>query len=84
MEELEKEFQKVKDNDFKLKFKYPTEEERQHMNLVNKDMSIEEKNKLQKNEKSIVELLEDLRNGTIQKENLSKEMLSELKSLLDI
>ena len=30
------------------------------------------------------ELLEDLRNGTIQKENLSKEMLSELKSLLDI
>ena len=54
------------------------------MNLDNKDMSIEEKNKLQKNEKSIVELLEDLRNGTIQKENLSKEMLSELKSLLDI
>lgn len=54
------------------------------MNIVNKDMSNEEKSKLQKNEKSIVELLQDLKNGTIQKENLSKEMLEELKKLLDI
>ena len=47
-------------------------------------MSNEEKSKLQKNERSIVELLQDLKNGTIQKENLSKEMLEELKALLDI
>ena len=84
MEHLEQEFQKIKENNFKLNFKYPTEEEREHMNIVNKDMSMEEKSKLQKNEKSIIELLGDLRAGKIQKENLSKEMLSELKELLNI
>ena len=77
-------FQKVKKNDFKLKFKYPTEKERQNMNIVNRDMSAEEKKKLSKNEQSISELLEDLKNGTIQKENLSQEMLNELKVLLGI
>ena len=84
MEKLTSEFQKVKDNHFKLKFKYPTEEERQNMNIVNRDMSAEEKRKLSKNEQSISELLEDLKNGTIQKENLSQEMLDELKALLGI
>jgi hypothetical protein len=47
-------------------------------------MSAEEKKKLSKNEQSISELLEDLKNGTIQKENLSQEMLNELKVLLGI
>lgn len=84
MKGLEKEFKKVQANNYTLKFSYPTEDERKHMNIVNKDMSNEEKSKLQKNEKSIVELLQDLKNGTIQKENLSKEMLEELKALLDI
>ncbi len=83
MQNLEKEFQKVKENDFRLKFKYPTEDERQHMNIVNKDMSNIEKSKLEKNEKSIIELLDDLKSGKIQKQNLSKEMLAELKALLD-
>jgi len=84
MEKLTSEFQKVKENHFKLKFKYPTEDERKNMNMLNKDMSAEEKRKLSKNERSINELLHDLRSGTIQKENLSQEMLSELKALLGI
>jgi len=45
MGKLTSEFQKVKENDFKLKFKYPTEKERQNMNIVNRDMSEEEKAK---------------------------------------
>jgi len=84
MQKLALEFQLVKENKFTLNFKYPTEEERKNMNIVNRDMSAEEKNKLIKNEKSIIELLEDLKSGRIQKENLSTEMLEELKILLNI
>jgi len=47
-------------------------------------MSAEEKSKLIKNERSLVELIEDIRSGRIQKENLSTEMLSELKLLLNL
>jgi len=82
MEKLTSEFQKVKDQDFKLKFKYPTEDERKKMNIVNRDMSAEEKSKLLKNEQSLSDLVADLKNGKIQKENLSQEMLNELSALL--
>lgn len=56
---LEKEYIKVKGNSFKLKFNYPTLEEMEHMNIVNRDMSPEEKNKIIKNEKNISEFLDD-------------------------
>lgn len=82
MEKLTSEFQKVKVQDFKLKFKYPTEDERKKMNIVNRDMSAEEKSKLLKNEQSLSDLVADLKNGKIQKENLSQEMLNELSALL--
>lgn len=84
MESLVKEYEKVKDNSFRLKFTYPTREEREHMNVVNRDMSAEEKNKLIKNEKSLNELLLDLKTGKVKKENLPQETLEELKSLLSI
>lgn len=84
MKKLVDEYEKVKENGFKLKFKYPTQVEREHMNIVNRDMSPEEKNKLKKNERTLTELLEDLKGGKIKKEDLPREVLEELKTLLTI
>jgi superfamily I DNA and RNA helicase len=78
---LEKEYIKVKGNSFKLKFNYPTLEEMEHMNIVNRDMSPEEKNKIIKNEKNISEFLDDLKNGKLKKEDLPKELIEQLKEL---
>ena len=82
MKGLEKEFQLVKNNNFSLKFEYPTEEERRHMNIVNRDMSSQEKSSISKHQTNAVSLLEDLKTGKIQKEDLSDNLISELKSLL--
>jgi superfamily I DNA and RNA helicase len=79
---LKNEFEKVKANDFALSFIYPTEEERKHMNIVNRDMSDQEKNRVQKNQQNLGELLKDLSEGKIHKEDISIELLDQLRNLL--
>jgi len=84
MKSLSQEFDRVKKNNFKLKFRYPTKDERAHMNIVNRDMSLEEKNILQKNTKNIDVLLEDLKSGKTKKEDLPKKQIDELKTYLGL
>ncbi|MCA9381730.1 DEAD/DEAH box helicase [Candidatus Dojkabacteria bacterium] len=81
---LENEFNKVKENNFSLKFKYPTEPERRHMNIVNRDMTIEEKNRIRKNKSNLGELLEDLKLGRIQKEDLPQDLIEEIKNIINL
>jgi superfamily I DNA and RNA helicase len=82
MEGLENEYKKVKENDFCLNFKYPTVEERVHMNIVNRDMSAQEKNKIEVNQKNLFEVLNDLKDGVIRKEDLPKDLIDEIKKLI--
>jgi len=79
---LKNEFEKVKENNFALSFKYPTEEERKHMNIVNRDMSAQEKNRIQKNQQNLGDLLKDLSEGKIHKEDIPQELLDQLRNLL--
>ena len=82
MVNLNKEYQKVKENNFHLKFTYPTKEQMEHMNIVNRDMSPEEKSKIKKNEKNLAEFLDDLKNGKLKKEDLPKDLIEQLKELI--
>jgi len=82
MRKLEEEFEKVKANDFTLNFRYPTYEERKHMNIVNRDMSEQEKNSIQKNQKNLIELLKDLQEGKIQKEDLDRDLILQLQKFV--
>ncbi|MBD3839958.1 MAG: ATP-binding domain-containing protein, partial [Epsilonproteobacteria bacterium] len=81
MKLLKAEYQKVKENNFNLRFTYPTQEQMEHMNLVNRDMTPEEKGAIKKNERSLNQLLDDLAAGRIQKEDLPKELTEKLKQL---
>lgn len=59
-ESLQKEYEKVKEKDFTLDFKYPTEEEREKMKVVNRDMTYAERsrvNQARKEAKSLEKLL---------------------------
>lgn len=79
---LKEEYDKVRENDFALSFRYPTDDERQHMNIVNRDMSQQEKNKIKKNQQNIGDLLKDLNEGNIHKEDIPQELLDQLRNLL--
>ncbi|HEY9866963.1 MAG TPA: ATP-binding domain-containing protein [Candidatus Obscuribacterales bacterium] len=79
---LEEEFNRVKNKNFSLEFTYPSEEERRKMNLINRDMSTKEREKIAKTRNSLQELIEDLQRGEIQKEDLPSGMLDTLKDIL--
>lgn len=82
MDQLKEEYQRVKEANFKLDFTYPTAEERKKMNIVNRDMTPKEKLSVKKNEKNLFDLLSDLQDGVIRKEDLPEETLEALKKLL--
>ncbi|MDP2722965.1 MAG: ATP-binding domain-containing protein [Bacteroidales bacterium] len=82
MDELVKEYNQVLKHSFSLSFKYPTEPERNHMNLVNRDMSTQEKGRIQKNMTNLKELIRDLNEGRIQKEDLSDELINDLRKII--
>jgi superfamily I DNA and RNA helicase len=82
MEKLEIEYQRVKNNDFSLGFKYPTKEQRNKMNLINRDMNKLDSDSKIKSQNDIKDLLAALENGSVSKEDLSPDILLRLKEKL--
>jgi superfamily I DNA and RNA helicase len=82
MRKLEAEYIKVKQKDFSLEFVYPLEEARREMNLVNRDMSPQERERIDRKQNDLNDLLEALDKGEIYKEDLSPELIQRLKEKL--
>lgn len=83
MNKLTDEFDQVKGNDFKLTFRYPTDEQRAHLNIVNRDMTEEEKQRVKKGKSELASLLEDLEAGRVYLEDLGADQVKRLRALLD-
>ena len=67
------EYELVRDNDFRLNFTYPTEEQRQKMRLVNRDMTKEERSRVKAaklNAQNLVTLLD----GEVNVEDIPEEI----------
>ena len=82
MEKLQAEYEKCKEADFVLKFIYPTEPERQEMNLINRDRSSQEKNKIQNATREAEKLVNLFQKGEIRPEDLPSETLEKLKQYI--
>jgi superfamily I DNA and RNA helicase len=83
MDALKQEFDKVKESNFALRFKYPTENERKHLNIVNRDMTKEERRRVRRKKDDFAQLLDDLENGRVFAEDLGAEQLQRLRVLLN-
>lgn len=79
---LHGEFTRLRENDYKLKFTYPTKEEREHLRLINRDLSTEEKRIFNKKKAEIERSIESLNKGEITIDDLSDEALANLRNLL--
>jgi len=84
MLQLTEEFKKVYYNDFKLTFLYPTVEERQQLNIVNRDMTVEEKRRIDQKKVNLEEILRSLESGETVIEDYPEETLLRLQAFLDI
>lgn len=84
MSHIKSEFDCVKDNNFELHFKYPTDDERKYLRVVNRDMTMQEKNRISKRQNQLEEVVGELLSGEIHKEDLSQEVLEKLRKALGI
>lgn len=82
MDGLISEYEKVKEHNFTLDFVYPTQTQRNHMNIVNRDMSDAEKSKIRKSKGNIASLIEELESGNVFLEDLGEDQVERLRSLL--
>jgi len=82
MQGLIDEYQKVKEHQFTLDFIYPTKAQRDNMNIVNRDMSDAERNKVQRSKLNITSLLNELESGQIYLEDLGDEQIRRLRAFL--
>ncbi len=80
MDQLIAEYQKIKDADFKLSFVYPTPEEMEKLRVIHRDMTLTEARKIEKTDKGLAEILKELKEGKIKKEDLPQ--LEVLKNYL--
>jgi superfamily I DNA and RNA helicase len=82
MQNLMNEYNTLKLNNFELRFRYPTQVEREQMSIIHRDMSPATLSLLRNSKKDIKELVNNLELGNIHLEDLEPEMISKLELLL--
>jgi superfamily I DNA and RNA helicase len=83
MEALSREYQRLWDHGFELRFRYPTEEERSRIRTVHRDMTGQEKKRLEERARGLKGLIEDLEVGRIQPEDLDEGLVQKLNELMN-
>ena len=81
MKDLMYEYDQLRQNDFELRFIYPTRAQRERLQIVHRDMTKAERDRVTTRKKGLKELIEDLKSGTIRPEDLSDD-LADLRELL--
>lgn len=82
MKKLAKEYEKTKEHNFTLDFIYPDKTQREKMNIINRDMSMTEKDRVKRSKSDLLNLIRDLESGEIFVEDLGEGELEKLISLL--
>lgn len=82
MELLMKEYEEVKSRNFRLQFTYPDELQRQNMRIIHRDMTQNEIRDIKKSNVSLADILEKIKKGEIQKEDLDENTIKALREVL--
>lgn len=82
MSSLKAEFTKAKAEDFALRFRYPTEEERKTMTTVNRDMSKAEQDRSAKRRSNLDDIIASLESGESFIEDYSEAQVKKLEAFL--
>lgn len=83
MEAIAEEYNQIKNADFKLTFKYPTEEELKQMRIIHRDMSVENQRTLEKYDNTISDMIRDLNDGVVFVDDFDAEQIEALRTILD-
>lgn len=81
MDALTREYIAVKEAHFTLDFSYPTADVRRSINIINRDMTPEEKKAVKSSTQQIERIVSDVENGRVLLEDLPPEMIDRFKKL---
>jgi superfamily I DNA and RNA helicase len=79
---LAEEFDRIKRQEFALKFRYPTPSEREKLRIVHRELTGRQHNEVKSSEKSARDLLERLRAGGVHAQDLDAGVREQLLELL--
>lgn len=82
MAELQAEFERVRAADFTLAFRYPTEAEREMLQIVHRDATASEEEQVDRGKMTAQALLDSLQSGELYREDLDPELAERLGRLL--
>ena len=82
MEELKQEYEKLKERNFELKFTYPTQDQREQLRIIHRDMTQAERERLKSGQRGLDGLLGDIESGTLHIEDLDEDLIARLKKIL--
>lgn len=83
MRALKAEYHRLVDQGFELRFTYPSQEQRERLRIVHRDMTDEEQRRLRKSREELGALAADLASGNLQVEDLNDELARLLAGLDD-
>ena len=81
MEELKREYLMLKQNNFELRFRYPTADERAKIRTVHRDLSPQQQEKQHRRNMQLKELLRDIQHGECSVDDIDPELRGQLTSI---
>ena len=82
MDKLCEEYTRIQDKEYRLDFKYPTDEEMKKMNLLNRDINPEVERELTAANRKISTLVTALERGSLDINDLDADTLKRLKEVI--
>lgn len=82
MQELTREFQKLKTRGFALGFRYPSAEERARLRVIHRDMTQAERRRVEGSNRNLGDLIRDIERGDVHVEDLDEAVLDKLTAIL--
>ena len=83
MTKIKEEYEALKNNNFKLKFTYPTEKQIERLRIIHKDQSDAERNRAQQINEDIQAWSDELESGRMNKNDFDQDSWTKLKTLMD-
>ena len=75
-------FEAVRTHNFELDFVYPTQDLREMLRVVHRDLSPDDRRRLEQRAQGLSELIQDIETGVIHVEDIDPETMKKLKKLL--
>lgn len=82
MEELKREYGRLKQNDFELRFRYPTGDERAKIRTIHRDLSRQQQERHRQRNAQLEELLRDMQRGECSVEDIDPGVRNRLTNIL--